>query len=673
MMKPSAHIQTLPSPPAPTGPTRTTGPVGTGGHDVTDRRRHDEGPRPVPEPGQSMSSASSALGRTPLSERRSPPTRTPRVEAPAGRRPAGRDPVRRVKAVSALTALGGVFAILAALPPLSARMTGIDRIVNPTTWVGTQVLARVVSLLVGIGLLYLAGNLAREKKSAWAVATVLFATTGVVHLARAPRGGFLHPWAGALQIVFPVFMLGLLFMSRRSFRAEADPPSLFQFLRFGALYGATVFAYGYGALTMEASRLEPAPTFANNVLTIVEELVGIDGEYRYRGAYFSRVFPPSMTILGLSGLAIALYLVFRPILARPRSPEDWDRANRLVHLYGSDTLAYFALRHDKSYFFASDGEAMIAYTYLGRYALASGDPIGRPESIDLVIDEFRAMCRRYGWGTAFLAVRESEAARYTERGLHTFYLGEEAVIDCTEFKLEGKRNKSMRQSVQRVARTYRCEMIAEADAGPELVAQLNTISRKWRGKAPERGFTMALSQAVGDTNPDYRLFVAFDEQGRPGGFLRLVPVFGAEPGMTLDMMRRDPDSPNGMTEFLVANAVFKLRDLGIARLSMNFAVMGRLFSRDVAFTRRQRMLKAVVSLGNPFFQIKSLHDFNRRFRPTGQPRVIAYEDQRALPRVAILYGGVEGFLGLPVIGRYFVPRRFDHDGGRDTRRPSSSR
>ena len=27
---------------------------------------------------------------------------------------------------------------------------------------------------------------------------------------------------------------------------------------------------------------------------------------------------------------------------------------------------------------------MIAYTYIGRYALASGDPIGRPESLELV-------------------------------------------------------------------------------------------------------------------------------------------------------------------------------------------------------------------------------------------------------------------------------------------------
>jgi hypothetical protein len=102
-----------------------------------------------------------------------------------------------------------------------------------------------------------------------------------------------------------------------------------------------------------------------------------------------------------------------------------------------------------------------------------------------------------------------------------------------------------------------------------------------------------------------------------------------------------------------------MRELGLRRLSMNFAVMGRLFAPDLDFTVRQRAVKAVVSLLNPFFQIKSLHDFNRRFRPTWQPRVVIYEDQRALPQVALLYSGVEGFLSLPLIGKYFVPRRFD--------------
>ena len=37
-----------------------------------------------------------------------------------------------------------------------------------------------------------------------------------------------------------------------------------------------------------------------------------------------------------------------------------------------------------------------------------------------------------------------------------------------------------------------------------------------------------------------------------------------------------------------------------------------------------------------------------------------YDDVRALPRVGLLYGGVEGFLSVPLIGRYFLPKTVPH-------------
>ena len=555
-----------------------------------------------------------------------------------------------------MTAVAGLVAIVSSLRPFEVPIRRLNHVVNPVT---SSTLAFAVA--VGIGLLYLAGNLARRKRAAWVVTTVLFTAHLAVQVLHVLDGGLANPQATPFQLGFTIVMVSVLWLSRRDFPTKADPPSLFQFVKFVPLYVGIVLLYGIAALTLERDHLSPSPTLALDITTVLGEMVGIGGDYTYERRAFRLIFPNSVLLLGVVGLATALVLLFRPFVARPRTHEDWDNANRLVHQYGSDTLAFFALRHDKSYFFSSDGEAFIPYTYMGRHALASGDPIGRPESIDLVIDEFLAMCREHGWGFAFLAVRQADAARYTSRGLRSFYLGDEAVIDCSTFALEGKKNKSMRQSVQRVARTYRFEMLPESDASPELEHQLNTLSHKWRGKAPERGFTMALSQDVAATNPDYQLCVAYDEHDQPGGFLRVVPIYGDEPGATLDMMRRDPETPNGMTEFLITNTVFALRDQKLFRFSMNFAVMGKLFSDDLPFTRRQKMAKAFVSLFNPFFQIKSLHTFNRRFRPTWQPRVIIYEDQRSRPHVAMLYGGVEGFLSVPKIGKYFVPQRFDHE------------
>ena len=214
------------------------------------------------------------------------------------------------------------------------------------------------------------------------------------------------------------------------------------------------------------------------------------------------------------GLLIAAFLLFRPLVERggPSTP-DREHARRLVREYGWDTLAYFSLRSDKSYFFASDGEAMIAYAYTNGYALVAGDPIGRPESLPVVLDEFLDFCRDRAWRAAFLSVREADVPRYKARGFNSVYLGDEAIIRCDTFSLHGGAMKPVRSAVNRVDKHHRFRLMREADASPALVHDLNEISREWRGKAAERGFTMELGREVEGANPDFLLAVAQTIEG----------------------------------------------------------------------------------------------------------------------------------------------------------------
>jgi lysylphosphatidylglycerol synthetase-like protein (DUF2156 family) len=398
-------------------------------------------------------------------------------------------------------------------------------------------------------------------------------------------------------------------------------------------------------------------SFWSGLATIFGGLIGLDGAYTYASPFFAAFFPAALLALGIAGLVVLAVLVTRPLVERhPHTEDDWTHAERLVHTYGWDTLAYFALRDDKSFFFARDGEAFLAYTFVGGYALVAGDPIGRRASVVAVLDEFLDFCAERGWNPALLAAREASMPLYSSRGFSAFYLGDEAIIDCRTFSLEGRR--SLRSAVRRVGRTYRFQMIPESQASPRLVEQLNAISARWRGKNPERGFTMSLSQDIlgGGANPEFLLCVALAEDGTPGGFLRVVPAYGPSFGYTLDLMRHDPGAPNGMTEFLISSTALGLGARGVARLSMNFAMWGRLFADDVPFTPAQRLARRGIGLLNPFFQIESLHAFNEKFGPQWLPRVLAYRHAVDLPRVGLRYAGAEGFLAVPLLGELLVPR-----------------
>ena len=558
---------------------------------------------------------------------------------------------RRARLIGFLTALGGIILLLSTLPAVGGRMGRIVDVVAPF---GVRVTSHVIAVAAGVALLYLAGQLSRRRHLAWVMAVVVFSTSFVVDVLRE------HHYLAAMYSLFMVF---LLLVSRSKFKAPGDPPTLLEFLRFIPRYFLIIVVYGYAALFLERASITPSPTFWKNAETILLGLVGLDGPYQYERNFFEWAFPSSLLLLGVGGLLAAVILVFRPIVSRSYvTPEALNEAVSIVKEFSFDSLDYFALRDDKLFFVSSDQKAFIAYTYVGRQALVSGDPIGAKESIPLVIDEFLEMCRERAWGFSFLAVRESDRNLYVDRGLHTVYLGDEAVIDVRGFSLAGKKWKSVRQSSGRVERTYTFVWMPETDASKELLQELNDISKLWRGKAPERGFTMTLNQDVEGTNPDFRLCIALDEEGKPGGFLRVVPIYGERTGYTLDIMRRDPNTPNGMTEFLLTRTIMKLDELGFERFSMNFAAWGRLFEDDVDYSFTQRIVKLVLNLMSPFYQIKSLKEFNQRFYPEWVPRCIAYEGFRSLPRVALLYSAAEGFLTLPVIGKYLLPRTVLHPG-----------
>jgi lysyl-tRNA synthetase, class II len=576
-----------------------------------------------PEPGLAgrtsqagLSSAAVPIAPAPATP--APPPTAPAAPAPAAPAPApalAAEQARAARALAWLTALGGLVYLLPLVPVIHDRLGLIDDLLPHST----RVAGHVASVLLGLALVLVAPQLARRKRRAWEAAIALFAAAVVVHVLKGP-----HP----IAVLYGVAMIVALTWSRAAFRARADPASLLQAVRFLGAYVVLVA-----------------------VFVIVSLLIEHDDR-----RFFDDFLPAALIALGVTGMAILSVLVFRAVTARSApSPADRERARELVHAYGSDTLAYFALRDDKSYFFSRDGQVVIAYTFVSGYALVAADPIGAPASIAGAVDEFLAFCADRAWNVAFLAVREADRPMYRRDGLRSVYLGDEAIIRCDTFTLDGPRMKAVRNAVRRVGRQHHFRLMRETDAAPELREQLNGIRERWRGKAPERGFTMELGGGVRGENPDLLLAVAFDADEKPVAFLRLVPCFGDAPGYSLDLMQRDPDSVNGVTEFLIANAALALGERGFNRLSMNFAAWGRLFDESAELSLAERAQRRLATALNPFFQIESLRDFNAKFDPEWLPRSIVVSSAASMPKVGLLYASVEGFVNVPVIGRYLVP------------------
>ena len=164
------------------------------------------------------------------------------------------------------------------------------------------------------------------------------------------------------------------------------------------------------------------------------------------------------------------------------------------------------------------------------------------------------------------------------------------------------------------------------------------------GGAEERGFSMALDSGLTE-HRDTLVVLAYDKNGCLRGLLHLVPTAADRRGLSLSMMRRDPEAPNGLTEFMIVKAIEHFREQGIEEISLNFAAFARLLHspRGVA----ERFLRRLLQLADSFFQIERLYRFNDKFNPRWEARYLMYEGTLNLPRAALATLWVEGQLPRP--------------------------
>jgi lysylphosphatidylglycerol synthetase-like protein (DUF2156 family) len=259
---------------------------------------------------------------------------------------------------------------------------------------------------------------------------------------------------------------------------------------------------------------------------------------------------------------------------------------------------------------------------------------------------------------------------YRASGMHDLYIGDEAVVDVRHFSLDGKQNKSLRQSVSRVEKAgYHVDFFDPTKLDDTLRAQLFELMTESRRGEVERGFSMTLGRAFQAEDRGLLLAVARDAEGRPAGFCHYVPARSIE-GWSLDLMRRSerPEVPNGVTEFIVVATIEHLRREGFVGLALNFATFRAVLAEEVGDRLRHRAQKWFLERMSDSMQIESLWSFNEKFQPEWHERYACYDSPEHLISASIAVARAESFFELPFIGRFFVPRA-DDGGNRPAQLP----
>lgn len=329
--------------------------------------------------------------------------------------------------------------------------------------------------------------------------------------------------------------------------------------------------------------------------------------------------------------------------------EDESAIRGLLELWGkNDSLGYFATRRDKSVVFAHSGRAAITYRVEIGVCLASGDPVGDPRAWPQAIDAWLGLCQTYGWAPGVMGASSQGAQVFREAGLNALELGDEAILRTSDFKLSGPDMRGVRQAVTRARRAGLTVRIRRhRDISADEMADTIARADAWRDTQTERGFSMALGRLGDPADGDCLLVEAMDRDGHVIAMLSLVP-WGTT-GVSLDLMRRSPQSPNGTIELMVSELALNAETIGITRISLNFAMFRSAFEQGAQLGAGPvaRLWRGLLLFFSRWWQLETLYRSNMKYQPEWIPRYACYEDARLIPRVGVASVIAEGFLVLP--------------------------
>jgi lysyl-tRNA synthetase, class II len=545
--------------------------------------------------------------------------------------------LRTIRRSDSLPALCGFVALAVGLANLfSAVMPGVS--ISGHALLRTDALqfvpvSHALALPIAAGLIVCAPYLLRRRRRAWQFALVTLVGLIALSLAKGPDYA---------EVGVELVALVVVWRGQSAFCVRHNPVTLRSALwRLPLLW----LSAGLLALILVWIAAPPRASMRAIVAETAHLLVWLPASFPYHDDVGR--FPLGIGLIGTAVLMASAYLVFRPLAAPRHLPDARLRAAavEIVRDHGSDTLAFFKLRHDQQCLFSPDRRAFLSYRVENGVMLISGDPVGATEALPGLLAQACSFAELRGLKLAATGVSESCLPLWQQAQLRPLYIGDEAIVDTNSFSLEGRAIRKVRQSVSRLENAgYRAELLDFSALPEATLGQLEAVSAAWRQGAPERGFSMAMDTLRNDAQQDTLVVIARDGAGAIRGFLHFVPTYGRA-AVSLSFMRRQLDTPNGLNEFLVACSLKLLRERGIDEVSLNFAAFARLLHSPSS--NLERLLGRLIALGNPFFQIESLYRFNAKFFPRWEPRYFVCEGTLGLPRAGLAALWAEGLIPKP--------------------------
>ncbi|HJV31923.1 MAG TPA: bifunctional lysylphosphatidylglycerol flippase/synthetase MprF [Bacillales bacterium] len=328
-------------------------------------------------------------------------------------------------------------------------------------------------------------------------------------------------------------------------------------------------------------------------------------------------------------ILMAGYFISKPkkwIMEKSMDQEQEIREH--LKLYQGKGLSHLIFLHDKYLFWNQKRNVLLTFQPYADKLVVLGDPIGDKSEIAKTIQEFQEVSDQYGYTPVFYQV-SNEMLQYLHGNGYVFFkLGEEAFVDLTTFQPTDKKMRGLRIISEKYEReNYHFELV-QPPHSKELFQTLKIISDEWLEGRNEKGFSLGFFDELYLNRSEIALVK--DKHDQIIGFASIMPIYDQNVTVSVDLVRINPDSPNGTTDFLILSMINWAKDKGYQRFNMGMAPLTNVGLSRFSFLS-ERIAAQIFLHGHFIYHFQGLRKFKEEFTDIWEPKYIAYRRSSSLP------------------------------------------
>jgi phosphatidylglycerol lysyltransferase len=474
--------------------------------------------------------------------------------------------------------------------------------------------SNVLVLFVGLALLITSAFMFKGLKNAWRIALALSILSLVGNLAKA----FDYE-----EATFAGIIILLLLLSRSQYRIRSS----IRWIRLGILSVIIVFLsiliFGYFSFYfIDIQHFGIDFTWKQSLLATMQAFLLGSGENLHPLTPFGHQFILLIHVLGFLAWGFLLFTIIKPFLKVESSNESArERAKFLLSQYGNSSVDYFKIYKDKLFFFSDIHDAFVSYRIANGFAIVLEEPVCAEENKMEVMAEFYRQCSKMGLRTAFYRVDENSILWFNHLRKQKMIIGQEAILDVVNFKLEGKDKKSLRNALNSIQKKGYETAINKAPLQNDLVMKLKSVSDEWLEAfdKEEQVFSQGMFDAKEIINQD--VITIADANGNIAAFLNIIPDYSPYE-CTYDLIRKTTEAPGGCMDALIIKMIEYAKEHNCQYINLGLVPMTGIAEPN---SPAEQLIKYAGEKLKRFKHYHGLRDFKEKYATIWENKFLVYE------------------------------------------------